>query len=272
MSNCHLEQLWQAICSSEKLTKSFSGMPNVCGIVDGILVAGCDTDGKDHDDMVQRIVQRCREVILKLNKERCHFRWTSIPFFRGVISRNGVQLDPTIKESSRIFWALLTTWQKIFPSMMTICEPLWKLTSSRAAWSWNASYQAIYDKAKSFIKADACMKFYDESKLLYPETDASGVGLGTALLQAKDGAIYQKDTAPANTILRPIVSASKSLTSAEHRYSNIEREVLGILHGLEKFHHYCFARNVNVITNHKPLVAIFKKDLVTLLQRIHTFV
>ena len=51
-------------------------------------------------------------------------------------------------------------------------------------------------------------------------------------------------------------------------YSNIEREVLVILHGLNKFHHYCFAREVYVITNHKPLVYIFKKDVATLLQQI----
>ena len=43
---------------------------------------------------------------------------------------------------------------------------------------------------------------------------------------------------------------------------------MGILHGLEKFHYYCFARNVNVITNHKPLVTIFKKDIANLSQRI----
>ena len=66
----------------------------------------------------------------------------------------------------------------------------------------------------------------------------------------------------------PIAFASKSLTSAEHRYSNIQREALGMLHGLEKFHHYCFARDVNVIKDHKPLVAIFKNDEVTLSQRI----
>ena len=46
---------------------------------------------------------------------------------------------------------------------------------------------------------------------------------------------------------------------AEHRYSNIKREALGILHGLKKFHHYCFAREVYVINDHKPLVSIFKK-------------
>ena len=43
---------------------------------------------------------------------------------------------------------------------------------------------------------------------------------------------------PDNTILHPIEFASKSLMDIEHRYSNIEREALGILHGLEKFHHY----------------------------------
>ena len=50
--------------------------------------------------------------------------------------------------------------------------------------------------------------------------------------------------------------------------SNIKREVLGILHGLEKFHHCCFAWELLIITDHKPLVARFKKDVATLLQHI----
>ena len=41
--------------------------------------------------------------------------------------------------------------------------------------------------------------------------------------------------------------------------SNIEREGLGIQHGLEKFHHYSFTHEVGVIADHKPLGAIFKK-------------
>ena len=52
-----------------------------------------------------------------------------------------------------------------------------------------------------------------------------------------------------NSILRPITFANKSLSSAERRYSNIEREALGILHGLKKFHHYCFVREVSIITS-----------------------
>ena len=37
------------------------------------------------------------------------------------------------------------------------------------------------------------------------------------------------------------------------------KEALCILHGLEKCHHHCFAREVSKIMDHKPLVAIFKK-------------
>ena len=37
---------------------------------------------------------------------------------------------------------------------------------------------------------------------------------------------------------------------------------------MEKFHHYCFGREVLVITDHKLLVSIFKKDVATLSQCI----
>ena len=112
------------------------------------------------------------------------------------------------------------------------------------------------------------MKFYDDTKPLYLETDASGVSLGAALLQTQEGTTCQKDTVSDNTILHPIAFASKSLTGTDCRYSNIEREVLGIVHGLKKFHHYCFTREVHVITNHMPLVSTFKKDMAMLSQWI----
>ena len=45
------------------------------------------------------------------------------------------------------------------------------------------------------------MKFHDDSKPLYLETDASRVVLRAALLQTQEGTMYQKDTVPENTIL-----------------------------------------------------------------------
>ena len=51
--------------------------------------------------------------------------------------------------------------------------------------------------------ADMCMKFYDDAKLLYLETDATGVGLGVALLQMDKGTACQKDIVPDNTQSAP---------------------------------------------------------------------
>ena len=64
---------------------------------------------------------------------------------------------------------------------------------------------------------------------------------------------------PDNSILRPATFSRKASPGQKKKYSNIEREALGILYGLEKFHHYCFAIEVSIITDHKPLISIFKK-------------
>ena len=173
----------------------------------------------------------------------------SIPFFGEVVSGQGVQpnpqkvraltemLSPKNKKELQAFLGIINYLNKFSPGMSEVCELLRKLMSSKMTWTWNASYQQLFDKAKSLIKAEMCMKFYDDTKLLYLKTDVSGVGLGAALLQLRDNISCHEDTAPTNSALCPITFVSKVLTGAEQRYSNIKREALGILYGLEKFHH-----------------------------------
>ena len=204
----------------------------------------------------------------------------SIPFFEVVISRQGIQPNPQTvkalmempapknKKELQAFLGVINYLNKFSLGTSEACKQLRKLMSSKATWTWNTSYKQLFDKAKSLTKAEMCLKFYDDTKPLYLKTDMSGISLGAALLQLRDNTNCPIDTAPDNTILCPIVFASKSITGAEQRYSNIEREALGILHGLAKFHQYCFGREVLVITYHKLLVSIFKKDVATLSQRI----
>ena len=75
--------------------------------------------------------------------------------------------------------------------------------------------------------------------------DASQKGLGAALVQ--DG--------------KPIAFASKSLSEAEQRYANIERELLAVVFGCERFHTYLFGRDFIVESDHKPLEMIQLKNL-----------
>ena len=120
------------------------------------------------------------------------------------MSRIGVQPDlqkikaltempaPKNKKELQAFLDIINYLGKFSPGTAEVCEPLQKLTSCKLMWMWNVTYQQLFINAKSIIKADICMKFYDHSKLLYLETDASGIGLGAALLQLHDNTVCQK--------------------------------------------------------------------------------
>ena len=67
-----------------------------------------------------------------------------------------------------------------------VCKPVQRLISVKAAWTWNRSYQEIYKRAKVPLKEDMCREYYHARKLVYLETDTSGVTQGITLLQIRD--------------------------------------------------------------------------------------
>ena len=56
-----------------------------------------------------------------------------------------------------------------------------------------------------------------------------------------------------------------SLSSMEWQYSNIKREALGILHGLDKFHHYCLPVKY-MLSQTTKLIVMMGKDVAILSQ------
>ena len=80
---------------------------------------------------------------------------------------------------------------------------------------------------------NAIMVFYNEEELPYLETIVPGVSFGVNLLHARNGMLFPRNKGSASVTMQPIAFASMSLTSVEICYSNIEREALDILHGLE---------------------------------------
>ena len=102
---------------------------------------------------------------------------------------------------------------KFSQSTMKVCEPLRKITSVKPGWTWNGTYQDLYDKVKMLITKDECMKFYDASKQLYLEEDASGIGLGIGLWQMQEGFNGECDEVPNSVALCPIAFARIWLSS-----------------------------------------------------------
>ena len=100
-----------------------------------------------------------------------------IPFLGKVVSWEGIQPDPQKikaltdmpvpknKRELQTFLGIINYLGKFSPGMVEVYEPLQKLTSSKMTWPCNTSYQQMFAKAKSLIKVDMCMKFYDDTKL-----------------------------------------------------------------------------------------------------------
>ena len=111
---------------------------------------------------------------------------------------------------------------RFIPNISVGSAPLNQLTHKDCDWCWYEQHQNAFGTLKrSFISSP--MLRYDDVKK--PETltcDASQYGLGAACLQDR----------------APIAYASRSLTPAEMRYPQIEKELLAVLFACSKFNDY----------------------------------
>lgn len=96
------------------------------------------------------------------------------------------------------------------------------------------------------------MAHFDPNAKLLLTVDASPNGLAAILSQAEPGAAGAGAE-------RPVAFASRALSAAERRYSQIQKEATAIVFGVRRFHQYLYGRAepFTLRTDHKPLTSIF---------------
>ena len=64
-------------------------------IADNVLIVGnVDSDGS-HDYRLIQVLNKCHEIGLKLNPDKCIFKSTQVLFFGHLVTSDGLKLDPS---------------------------------------------------------------------------------------------------------------------------------------------------------------------------------
>ena len=123
-----------------------------------------------------------------------------------------------------------------------LCE----LLKDDTDFQWTPSHETAFKKITPLIRKEITLRYFDPRAETHVQVDASSHGIGAVLI--KNG--------------RPIAFASKSQSDCERRYANIERDMLAVVFGCERFHTYVYGKQIFTIqSDHKPLEMIHLKNL-----------
>jgi hypothetical protein len=222
---------------------------------------------QEHSDTLDKVLTKLEAAGLKLKREKCKFAVKELKFLGYVLSTEGVSLDkeriqaliqaprPRNCSDVRGFLGGLLMLRRFDPR---IAEFTKLLNPQTGEFNWGKAEDEAFAKIKELI-ADINPRNW-KPELMYPfivETDASTHAVGASLIQEipnEDGEIER----------RLIYASSRSFKGPETRYSTIRRELLGIVFAVSKFKRFLLGRQFEVRTDHRPLVNLLEKPLLSI--------
>ena len=238
--------------------KNFKDIPGVTIYIDDVLIAANSLE--EHDRILGEVFKRARELNIKFNPTKFQYRINKVKYLGHIMSGEGISCDPDRivaiqkieppkdKNDLQKLLGMINYVRSFIPNLAEICQPLRELLKKNIEFIWLPIHTECLSKIKNIICNAPTLKTFDINKEITIEADASKFGLGCCLMQ--EG--------------KPISFASRSLSDTEVRYAQIEKEFLAVVFACQKFHYYIYGRQVLVRSDHKPLVHIMQKDLLTI--------
>jgi len=225
--------------------------------MDDILVHS--SNASEHERHLQWTLATLDKTGFKLNPDKCSFGVPQVEFLGHIISADGIRPKPekldTIQNlkparNVRELRSLLGTlgfYQTFITGYATRIRPLSSLLSTKTKFKWGPEQDASLISIKAAFSTLSPLTYMDplNTKEFNLITDASLTAIGAQLLRVdKDG----------NQAV--ITNVSRSLSGAETRYSNTERELLAIVWALTRLEMIIAGKATTIQTDHAALIPI----------------
>jgi len=253
-----------------RMHQVLGALKGVACIADDILVYGCGDDMEeaqlDHDKNMIALLDRCQQRDLHLNSSKLQVNRQTTTFMGHELTKDGLRPDqrkikaiidmppPVDRPALMRLLGMATYLAKFVPNFSEVTAKLRELLPKDVEYRWDDAIQgSALRKLKEMLSTAPVLQYYDVSKPVIIQADASSTGLGACIMQ--DG--------------RPVEYASKTMTPTERdTFAQIEKETYAIVFALDRFHTYVYGRSVEIETDHKPLISIVKKSLASAPKRL----
>lgn len=219
--------------------------------IDDLLIASANFD--EHLQHIQAVCEKLRKANMTINLEKTSFV-KEVKFLGHILTPEGIQKDeekvkaimdfpkPTKLKQLRAFLGLCNYYRRYCKNYSEYSAQLNHLLKKGNPWRWGEKEEKGFLNIKQQFIKDVVLIHPDPKRSFILETDASNHGIGSVLYQTmEDGSIGV------------VAFYSRNLRGAELNYCTTEKELMAIVHSLQKFRLYLTGTEFLIRTDHQAL-------------------
>lgn len=214
---------------------------------------------EEHMKDIQKILNTLKEANLRIQCDKSEFLRKEVEFLGHVVTTEGVKPNPTKVEAVKnwplpktpkelkSFLGTISYYRRFIPGFAQIAKPMTSMLRGKNKLIVpNPEYEEAFVKLKDIMSSELLLAYPNFDQPFILTTDASNFAIGAVLTQLIDG--HE----------RPIAYLSRTLSSAEEKYSATAKELLAIYFATKKFRPYLYGNKFTIYTDHEPLTKEIK--------------